>query len=73
MFDNDTVIYTTGNIEECTQRLTEDLSTFKHWCNRNKLTLKVRKTKYTIFGLKLQTRHIQDQRHNMAMILYIIF
>ena len=42
-----------------------DLDTFKHWCNRNKLTFNVKKTKYTIFGLKSQTRQVREH------VLYI--
>ena len=58
MYADDTVIYTTGSLLECTQRLTTDLSMFKHWCNKNKLTLNIKKTKYTIFGLRSKTRHL---------------
>ena len=58
MYADDTVIYTTGSIPDCTNRLETDLSTLKHWCNMNKLSLNVKKTKYTIFGLRLKTRLI---------------
>ena len=60
MYAGDTVIYTTGSMLECTERLTKDLTTFKKWCNRNKLTLNVKKTKYTIFGLQSQTKHLRE-------------
>ena len=50
---------------ECTNRLTQDLTSFKHWCNINKLTLNVKKTKYTVFGLRSQAKQI---RHH---VLYI--
>ena len=60
LYADDTVIYTSGNLDLCTQRITEDLSLFKLWCNRNKLTLNVKKTKYTIFGLKSKTKRIFD-------------
>ena len=59
MYADDTVIYTTGSVPECTERLTTDLNTFKQWCNKNKLTLNVKKTKYTIFGLRSQTKHLR--------------
>ena len=58
LYADDTIIYTSGSLYECTQRLTNDLSLFQNRCNRNKLTLNVKKTKYTIFGLKSQTRKI---------------
>ena len=58
LYADDTIIYTSGNLDECTQKLSRDLTRFKVWCNRNKLTLNVKKTKYTIFGLKSQTRKI---------------
>ena len=50
-------------MNDCTSNLSADLITFKHWCNRNKLTLNVKKTKYTIFGLKSQTRIVHN--HNL--------
>ena len=56
LYADDTIIYTTGSLVDCTDRLNIDLQTFKKWCNRNKLTLNIKKTKYTIFGLKSQTR-----------------
>ena len=58
MYADETVTYTTGSIPDCTTRLNTDLSTFKHWCNMNRLTLNVKKVKYTIFGLRSKTRHI---------------
>ena len=32
-----------------------DLSVFKSWCDRNQLTMNIKKTKYVIFGLKSKT------------------
>ena len=58
MYADDTVIYSVGALDECTQRLSTDLSTFKYWCDMNKLTLNVKKTKYTIFGLSSKTRYL---------------
>ena len=58
LYADDTIIYTTGSLVDCTDTLTIDLQTFKKWCNRKKLTLNIKKTKYTIFGLKSQTRRI---------------
>ena len=63
LYADDTIIYTSGKIHECTQRLNADLSLFKKWCTKNKLTLNVKKTKYSIFGLKSQTRKIAN--HNL--------
>ena len=51
-------VYTTGMLSDCTNRLTTNLSTFEHRCNMNKLTLNVKKRKYTIFYLRSKTRHI---------------
>ena len=65
MYADDTIIYTSGMLPECTNRLTQDLTTFKHWCNMNKLTLNVKKTKYTIFGLRSKTRNLRD--HTLYM------
>ena len=63
LYADDTIIYTSGSLTDCSRRLTTDLSNFKMWCNRNKLTLNVKKTKYTIFGLKSQTKEILN--HNL--------
>ena len=35
-----------------------DIITFKSWCDRNQLTMNIKKTKYVIFGMKSQTRKI---------------
>ena len=37
MYADDTVIYMNGMLDECTNRLKQDLSLFKHWCNMNKM------------------------------------
>ena len=65
MYADDTAIYTTGTLPGCTVRLTNDLSTFKQWCNLNKLTLNIKKMKYTIFGLRSHTKHFREH------VLYI--
>ena len=62
MYADYTVIYTNGMLDECTNRLERDRSTFKHWCNMNKLTLNVKKTKYTVFGLRSKTRNIGNHK-----------
>ena len=53
MYGVDSVIYTTGSVPECTERLTTDLNTFKQWCNENKLTLNVKKTKIHYIWIKI--------------------
>ena len=60
LYADDTVIYTNGDLNASTDILCHDLAAFKKWCDRNKLTLNVGKTKYVTFGLKSQTRHIDD-------------
>ena len=58
LYADDTVIYISGNSELDTPKLCADLSMFKKWCDQNKLTLNIKKTKYVTFGLKSQTRKI---------------
>ena len=61
LYADDTVLYLSGNIvniDDVTNRLCMDLKSFKTWCDMNKLTLNVKKTKYITFGLKSQTRRV---------------
>ena len=57
---DDTVLYLTGDLTICTDNLCDDLSGFKGWCDRNQLTINIKKTKYVIFGLKSKTRKINN-------------
>ena len=61
LYADDTVIYLSDditNLNDATNRITTDLESFKYWCDMNKLTLNVKKTKYVTFGLKSQTRKV---------------
>ena len=61
LYADDTVIYLSDKIsglDDLTNTLRSDLDSFKHWCDMNKLTLNVKKTKYVTFGLKPQTRKV---------------
>ena len=63
LYADDTVLYLSENclcINDATNRMCTDLGTFKKWCDKNKLTMNVKKNKYVIFGLKSQTRRIVD-------------
>ena len=54
------VIYITGDIWTTTELLQLDLKYFKSWCDRNQLTMNIKKNKYVTFGLKSQTRKIHN-------------
>ena len=45
-YADDSIIYTSGSLHDCTDRLNIDLESFKKIkrCNRNKLTLNIKKT-----------------------------
>ena len=58
LYADDTVLYLTGELERSTVALQNDLSDFKIWCDRNQLTMNIKKTNYIIFGLKPKTRKI---------------
>ena len=58
MYADDTVLYLTGDLQICTDVVQKDLLDFKLWCNRNQLTMNIKKTKYVVFGLKSKTRKI---------------
>ena len=63
LYADDTVLYLSDsivNIKDATDRPCADLVSFKQWCDKNKLTLNVKKNKYVIFGLKSQTRKVVD-------------
>ena len=61
LYADDTVIYKTGAVNQSTCHLEYDLQNFKKWCDRNQLTMNIKKTKYITFGLKSQTRKIINQ------------
>ena len=63
LYADDTVIYSCGDLIESTANLCQDLSAFKYWCDKNKLTLNIGKTKYVTFGLKSHTKKIIN--HNV--------
>ena len=58
LYADDTVIYSRGDLDESTANLCQDLSAFENWCDKNKLTLNIGKTKYVTFGLKSQTKKL---------------
>ena len=53
----------TGDIDIITDTLQSDLGNFKNWCNKNQLTMNIKKTKYyVVYGLKSQTRKLKDHQ-----------
>ena len=61
LYAADTVInILSGDLNEITDTFCFDLSSFKKWCDRNRLTLNVLKTKYVTFGLKSQTKKVNN-------------
>ena len=66
LYADDTVLYMSGQeIEPITDNMCIDLAHFKDWCDCNKLTINIKKTKYVIFGLKSQIKEI---RHHVLHI-----
>ena len=68
LYADDTVIYISSDIDETIGKLCTDLNSFKNWCDMNKLTLNIKKTKYVTFGLKSQTRKIVNHSVNIGNI-----
>ena len=62
LYADDTVLYLTGEIDITTGLLEQDLSNLKNWCNRNQLTMNIKKTKYVVYGLKSQTRKLREHQ-----------
>ena len=60
LYADDTVIYITGELNVTTNLLQSDLNCFKNWCDKNQLTMNIKKTKYVTFGLKSQTRNVNN-------------
>ena len=60
LYADDTVLYLSGELDVITDQMCSDLSLFKKWCDKNKLTLNIKKTKYITFGLKSQTRKVSN-------------
>ena len=51
LYADDTALYTTNrNFDTIEDTLQIDLLNFSNWCNQNKLTVNVKKTKYVIYG-----------------------
>ena len=66
LYADDTVIYYTGNnLNVSTNILENDLTNFTNWCKGNALTINTSKSKYVCFGMKSQTRNIQN--HSLFM------
>ena len=64
LYADDTVLYMSGSsLDILTDNMCSDLSKFKDWCDGNKLTINIKKTKYVIFGLKSQIKEIRH--HNL--------
>ena len=60
LYADDTVLYLTGDLQKSTGDVQNDLSNFKFWCDKNQLTMNIKKNKYVTFGLKSQTRKVND-------------
>ena len=58
LYTDYTVIYKTGELTQTTNEIQQDLTTFKLWCDRNQLTMNIKKTKHVKFRMKSQTRKI---------------
>ena len=58
LYADATVLYLKGELQRSAIDLQNDLSKFKSWCDRNLLTMNVKKTKYIVFGLKSKTRKV---------------
>ena len=53
LYADDTVLYTSNeNLDLSVINLQEDLDNLTAWCNRNKLTINSKKTKYCVYGLR---------------------
>ena len=66
LYADDTVIYcTSDDLNASTQYLQADLEKFTKWCKGNALTVNIKKSKYVCFGMKSQTRKIQN--HTLLM------
>ena len=61
LYADDTVIYcTSDDLNASTQYLQADLEKITKWCKGNALTVNIKKSKYVCFGMKSQTRKIQN-------------
>ena len=60
LYADDTVIFNTNENQIATNQIQRDLDAVSLWCDQNQLTIHVKKTKYVIFGLRSQTRKLND-------------
>ena len=68
LYADDAVVYISGHVVDTTKQLCAYLESFKKWCDKNKLTLNVKKTKYVTFGFKSQTRKIVNHAISIGNI-----
>ena len=53
LYADDTVVYISHNdIKYAESLLQQDLILLYNWCNMNKLTINVKKTKYCVYGMR---------------------
>ena len=53
MYADDTVVYIShSNLRDAIALIQSDLNSLYDWCNRNKLTINCKKTKYCLFGMR---------------------
>ena len=53
LYADDTVLYVSNqNVDDAAKLIQEDLNNLAVWCNRNKLTVNSKKTKYCVYGLR---------------------
>ena len=61
LYADDTVIHTAGNdMTQTVDKLQLDLNRFADWCNANKLSLNVSKTKHMNFGTRYMVKKAKD-------------
>ena len=53
LYADDTVLYYSANeIDDVVACVQNDLSSLSNWCNRNRLTINCKKTKYCLYGMR---------------------
>ena len=62
LYADDTVLYYSGkNMEDVVKVIQADLIRLKSWCNRNRLTINCKKTKYCVYGMRSIVKKSKSQ------------
>ena len=65
LYADDTVLYySSHNLNQAITIVQEDLVKLSQWCNKNRLTINCKKTKYCVYGMRSVVKKKQNNRYD---------